>query len=111
LISVCEITKSLPEPGQVNSVAEEAQMCSFCPKGHESAAMHELLHCYDGGTWSCFFKTEVFFFQHFLLDVSALRDNTSDSVFASDISSEANMEAQSQNYGARRDGCCRAMTQ
>jgi hypothetical protein len=52
---------SLLEPGQVNRVAEEAQLCSCLPKSHESVEMHELSHCHDGGTRSCFSTTDVFF--------------------------------------------------
>jgi hypothetical protein len=85
LISIWEIRKSLPDPGQVKSVAKEAQFCSCWPKSHESLAMHELVHCHDGGTRHCFSTTEVFFSWHFLLDVSALRDNNGDSLFALDV--------------------------
>jgi hypothetical protein len=53
--------KSLPEPGHVSRVAEEAELCSYWPKSHESVAMHEVAHCHDGGTRSCFYTTEVFF--------------------------------------------------
>jgi hypothetical protein len=60
-ISVWEIRKSLPEPGQVSSVVEEAQLCSCWPKSHESVATDELAHCHDGGTRSCFSTTEVSF--------------------------------------------------
>jgi hypothetical protein len=66
----------------VSRVAEEPQLCSCWPKSHESVVMHELAHRHDGGTWSCFSTTEVFSSWHFLLDVSALRDNTSNSLFA-----------------------------
>jgi hypothetical protein len=62
------------------------QTFSYFPNwNHESVAMHELAHYHDGGTRSCFSKTEVFFSWHFLLDVSALWDNTSDSLFAPDV--------------------------
>jgi hypothetical protein len=81
-ISGWEIRKSLLERGQVSRVAEEAQLCSCWPKCHESVAMHQLAHCNDGGPRSCFSTTEIFFSLHFLLGVSALRDNTSDLLFA-----------------------------
>jgi hypothetical protein len=78
VISVWKIRKSQAEPGQVSRVAEESQLCSHWPKSHELVAMHELAHCHDGGTRS-------FFSWHFLLDISALWDNTSNSPFAPDI--------------------------
>jgi hypothetical protein len=46
--------------------------------------MHEVVHHYDGGT-SSFFTAEVFSSRHFLLDVSALQDNTSNSLFMPDV--------------------------
>jgi hypothetical protein len=58
---------------------------SYFPNwNHGSVAMHELARCHDGATRNCFSTTEVFFSGHFLSDVSALRDNTSDSLFTSD---------------------------
>jgi hypothetical protein len=45
----------------VNRVAEEAQLCLFWPKIHKSVAIHELVHCHDGGTRGCFSTTEVLF--------------------------------------------------
>jgi hypothetical protein len=50
----------VPEAGQVGRVAEEAQLCSYCPKSHESVLVRELTHCHDGGTRICFSTTEVF---------------------------------------------------
>jgi hypothetical protein len=35
-ISIWEMKKSLPEPGQVSRVADKAQLCSCWPKSHES---------------------------------------------------------------------------
>jgi hypothetical protein len=54
VISVWEIRKSLPEPGQMSRMAEEAQLCLCCPKRHKSVAMHELACCHNGGIRSCF---------------------------------------------------------
>jgi hypothetical protein len=85
VISIWEIGKSLPEPGQVSRVTEEAQLCLCWPKSHESVVMHELAHCDGGGTRSCYSTAEVFFSWHFLLDISALWDNTSNSLFAPDV--------------------------
>jgi hypothetical protein len=45
----------------VSRVAEEVQLCLCWPKNQESVVVHELAHCYDGGTSSCFSTTEVFF--------------------------------------------------
>jgi hypothetical protein len=59
-ISVWEIRRSLLETDRVSRVAEEAQLCSYWPKSHESVVMHELSHCHDGGARSCFSTTEVF---------------------------------------------------
>jgi hypothetical protein len=62
------------------------QTFSYIPNwNHESVVMHELAHCHDGGTRSCFSTTEVFFSWHFLLDVSTLWDNTSDSLLSPDV--------------------------
>jgi hypothetical protein len=77
--------RSLLVPGQVSRMAEEAQLCSCWPKSHESVTMYEQAHCQDGGTRSCFSATDVFFSWHFLLDVSALCNNTSDSLFDPDV--------------------------
>jgi hypothetical protein len=60
-ISVWEIRKSQLEPGQMSRVAEEVQLCSCWPKSYKSVAIHELVHCHDGGTMCCFFTAEVFF--------------------------------------------------
>jgi hypothetical protein len=57
VISFWEVRKSLPEPGQVSRVAEEAQLCSCWPKIHESVAMHLLVLCHDGETRRCFSTT------------------------------------------------------
>jgi hypothetical protein len=84
-ILVWETRKILPERGQVNRVAEEAELRLYGPENHESVAMHELAHCPDGRTRSLFSTTEVSFAWHVLLDVTALRDNTSDSLFAPDV--------------------------
>jgi hypothetical protein len=69
----------------VSRVAEEVQLWSCWPKSHESVAMHVLAHYHGGRTRSCFSTTEVFFSWHFLLDSSALQDNSSDSLFAPDV--------------------------
>lgn len=82
VISDWEIRKSLPEPGQVSTVAEEAQLCLCWPKTHKSVARHEPAHCHDGGTRSCSSTTEVSHSWHPLLDISSLRDNRSNSPFA-----------------------------
>jgi hypothetical protein len=74
----------MQEPGQVSRVAEEARLCSCWSIGRESVAIHELAHCRDGGTRSCLSPTDVFFSSYFL-EVSALRDNTSDSLFGPDV--------------------------
>jgi hypothetical protein len=77
--------KSLPEPGQMGWVAEEARLCSCWPKRYDSVMMHGLAHCHNGGTTRSCFSTQIFFFSHFLSDISALWANTSDSLFSPDV--------------------------